>query len=157
MPSCDNEIISISCRCHPFPPLIVSNLHSSIQLIQVLQPGQHHLLTRLLNLPGQKHLIQNRIHLIKIKHQIQFTHVPEKLVQHLDEEVDGLEVGELVVVGVDTRAEKQPRVPSVHDLAAAPELDEVALVFLVAWRHETMDFTFEPDFLVVIVGGIPFG
>ena len=50
----------------PFPrPAVIShfNHHNSIyripslQLIQMLQPRQHHLFTRLLNLPRQKHLI----------------------------------------------------------------------------------------------------
>jgi hypothetical protein len=45
--------------------------------------------------------------------------------------VDGLEVGELVVVGVDARAEEEPRIPPVDDLVVA-ELDEVGLVLLVA-------------------------
>lgn len=35
----------------------------SLQFIQVLQPRQHNLLTRLLNLTRQKHLVENRIHL----------------------------------------------------------------------------------------------
>jgi hypothetical protein len=78
-------------------------------------------------------------HLIKVKHQIQLTHVPKKRIQHLDEEVQRLEVGELVVVGVDARAEEKPRVPAVHDLGRVSELDEVGLVFLVAGRDEAVN------------------
>jgi hypothetical protein len=52
--------------------------------------------------------------------------------------VDGLEVGELVVVGVDARAEEEPRVPPVDDLVVA-ELDEVGLVLLVARRYQAVD------------------
>lgn len=52
--------------------------------------------------------------------------------------MDGLEVGELVVVGVDAGAEEEPRVPPVDDLVVA-EFDEVALVLLVARRYEAVD------------------
>ena len=78
----------------------------------MLQPSQHNLLTRLLDLPRQKHLIQNRIdlvdcpspsalpsapnacpgptYLVEIKHQIQLTNIPKETIQHLDEEMNGL-------------------------------------------------------------------
>jgi hypothetical protein len=52
--------------------------------------------------------------------------------------VDGLEVGQLVVGGVDARAEKEPRVPPVHELVVA-ELDKVGLVLLVAGGDEAVD------------------
>ena len=61
---------------------------SSLQLIQMLQPRQHHLLTRLLDLARQKNLIQNRIHFIEIKHKVQFTDISEELIQHLHKEMD---------------------------------------------------------------------
>lgn len=77
-------------------------------------------------------------YLVKIKDQIQLTHVPEEGIQHLDEKVYGLEVGELVVVGVDADAEEEARVPPVHDLEVA-ELDEVGLVLLVAGGDEAVD------------------
>jgi hypothetical protein len=52
--------------------------------------------------------------------------------------VDRLEVGELVVVGVDARAEEEPRVAPVDELVVA-ELDEVGLVLLVAGGYEAVD------------------
>ncbi len=104
----------------------------------MLQPRQHNLLTRLLNLPGQENLIQNRIHLVKVEHQVQLADIPEEGVEHLDKEVDRLEVGELVVVGVDARAKEEPRVAAVDELVVA-ELDEVGLVFLVAGGDEAVD------------------
>lgn len=55
--------------------------------------------------------------------------------------MDGLEIGQFVVVGVDAHAEEQPRVPPVHDLVVA-ELDEVGLVFLVPGRDEPVDLCF---------------
>lgn len=132
---------------------------ASLQLIQMLQPRQDHLLTRLLNLPCQKDLIENRINLVEIEHEIQLTHVPEELIQHLDEEMYGLQVRELVVVGVDAHAEEQPCVTAVDDLCGGEvlahegravrsvmggggggaELDEVRLVFLVAGGDESVD------------------
>lgn len=104
----------------------------------MLQPRQHDLLARLLNLPGQEHLIENRIDLVEVEDEVELAHVAEEGVEHLDEEVDGLEEGELVVVGVDTRAKEEPRVPPVHHLVVA-ELDEVGLVLLVARRDEAVD------------------
>lgn len=104
----------------------------------MLQPRQHHLFTRLLDLARQKHLVQDRIHLVKIEHQVQLAHVPKERIQHLDEEVYRLQVRELVVVGVDTGAEEQPCVAPVDDLVVA-ELDEVGLVLLVARRDEAVD------------------
>jgi hypothetical protein len=122
----------------------------------MLQPRQHNLLTRLLNLPRQKHLIQYRIHLIKIKHQIQLTHVPKELIQHLHEEVYRLQIRQRVIVRVDAGAEEEPCVATVDDLGGTPELDEVGLVFLVAGGDEPVDFAFELDFVGVGVGGVPF-
>ena len=132
---------------HPIPP------PPSLQLIQMLQPRQHHLLTRLLNLARQKNLIQNRVHLVEIKHQIQFTDIPEELIQDFDEEMDRFQISQFVVVGVDAHAEEEPCVPPVDDLGGGEvlpdqgggvhgvvgggggggaEFDEVRLVFLVA-------------------------
>ncbi len=48
--------------------------------------------------------------------------------------MDGLEVGELVVVGVDAGAEEEAGVAPVDDLVVA-ELDKVGLVLLVAGRY----------------------
>ena len=45
-------------------------------------------------------------HLVEIKHQVQLTHIPKELVQHLDEEMDGFEVRQLVVVGVHADTEE---------------------------------------------------
>jgi hypothetical protein len=97
----------------------------------MLQPRQHNLLTRLLNLPRQENLIENGIHLVEVEHQIQLADVAEKGVEHLDKEVDRLEVGELIIVCVDAGAKEEAGVPPVDDLVVA-ELDEIGLVFLVA-------------------------
>jgi hypothetical protein len=128
----------------------------SLQLIQMLQPRQNNLFTRLLHLASQEHLVENSVHLnisvshvprpplpsnqkriktkthlVEIKYQIQLTHIPKKAIQHLDEEVYGLQVRELVIVRVDAGAEEESCVPAVHDLVVA-ELDEVRLVLLVS-------------------------
>jgi hypothetical protein len=52
--------------------------------------------------------------------------------------VNSLQVRQLVIVRIDTRAEEEACVPPVDDLVVA-ELDEVALVLLVAGRNEAVD------------------
>ena len=91
----------------------------------MFQPRQHDRLTRLLDLARQKHLVQDSVDLVEIEDEIQFAHVAEELVQHLDEEVDRFQVGEFVVGRVDAHAEEEAGVASVHDLGAALELDEI--------------------------------
>lgn len=111
-----------------------------LQLVQVLQPRQDDLLTRLLDLAGQEDLVQDGVDLVEVEDQVQLAHVAEEGVQDLDKEVDGLEVGQLVVVGVDAGAEEEAGVPAVDDLVVA-ELDEVGLVLLVAGRYEAVDLS----------------
>ena len=80
----------------------------------------------------------NSTYLVKVKHKIQLAHVAEEAVEHLDEEVDRLQIRELVVVGVDADAEEEAGVAPVDDLEGA-ELDEVGLVLLVAGGDEAVD------------------
>lgn len=104
----------------------------------MLQSRQHDLLARLLDLAGQEDLVEDGVDLVEVEDQVQLADVAEEGVEDLDEEVDGLEEGELVVVGVDAGAEEEARVPPVDDLVVA-ELDEVGLVLLVAGRYEAVD------------------
>ena len=53
--------------------------------------------------------------------------------------MDSLEVGELVIIGIDTGTEEETGVAAVHDLGSLAELDEVGLVFLVARGDEAVD------------------
>jgi hypothetical protein len=126
----------------PFPShdLILPHHHllPLFQFIQMLQPRQNNLLTRLLNLPRQKHLVEDSIDLVKVEHQIQLTHIPEERIQHLDKEVYRLQVRELIVVGIDARAEEQSCIAAVDDLVVA-EFDKVRLVLLVARGDEAVD------------------
>ena len=100
----------------------------------MLQPRQNYLLARLLDLAGQEDLVEDGVDLVKVENQVELADIAEEGVKNLDEEVDGLEVGELVVVGVDAGAEEEARVAAVNDLVVT-ELDEVGLVFLVARRN----------------------
>lgn len=122
----------------------------------MFQPRQHHLLARLLNLARQKDLVEDGVHLVKVEDEIELADIAEEGIEHLDEEVDGLEEGELIVVCVDAGAEEEARVAAVDDLVVA-ELDKVGLVLLVARGDEAVDFALELDLFVVAVGGVPFG
>lgn len=104
----------------------------------MLQPCQHNLFARLLNLARQEDLVQDGVDLVEVEHEVELADVAEKGVEDLDEKVDGLEVGELVVVGVDAGAEKETGVPAVDDLVVA-ELDKVGLVLLVSGGDEAVD------------------
>lgn len=101
----------------------------------MLKAGEHDLLARLLNLARQEDLVEYRVDLVEVEDEVELAHVAEEGVEYLDEEVDGLEVGELVVVCIDARAEEESRVPPVHHLVVS-ELDKVRLVLLVPWRYQ---------------------
>lgn len=109
-----------------------------LQFIQVLQPRQDDLLASLFDLAGKKDLVEDGVDLVKVEDEVELADVAEEGVEDLDKEVDGLEVGELVVIGVNAGAEEEARVPAIDDLVVA-KLDEIGLVFLVARRHETVD------------------
>lgn len=104
----------------------------------MLQPRKNDLLARLLDLAGQEDLVKDGVDLVEVEDQVQLADVAEEGVEDLDEEVDGLEEGELVVVGVDAGAEEEAGVPPIDDLVVA-ELDKVGLVLLVAGRYEAVD------------------
>lgn len=108
----------------------------------MFQSRQHDLLARLLDLAGKEDLVEDGVDLVEVEDQVQLADVAKEGVEDLDEEVDGLEEGELVVVGVDARAEEEARVPPVDDLVVA-ELDKVGLVFLVAGCYEAVDLARE--------------
>lgn len=99
----------------------------------MFEAGENDLFASLLDLAGEEDLVEDGVDLVEVEDEVELADVAEEGVEDLDEEVDGLEVGELVVVGVDAGAEEQARVPPVHDLVVA-ELDEVGLVFLVPRR-----------------------
>ena len=95
--------------------------------------------------------------LVKVEHQIQLTHIPEELIQDLDEKVKGLQIGQLVVIGVDTRAKEEACVATIDDLGGAPELDKIGLMLLITRCYQSVDLAFEFDLLVVVVGVVPLG
>lgn len=119
---------------HPSHP----SIHPSLELVEVLEAREHDLLGGLLDLAGEEDLVEDGVDLVEVEDEVELAHVAEEGVQHLDEEVDRLQVRQLVVVGVDARAEEKPRVPPVHDLVV-PELHEVRLVLLVSRRYEAVD------------------
>ena len=83
--------------------------------------------------------------------------IAKKAVKHLHEEVDGLQIAQLIVIGVDADAEEEASVTAVDDFEVVPEFNEVGLVFLVAWGDKAVDFAFEFLLFVVVVGAVPFG
>lgn len=122
----------------------------------MLEPRKHDLFTRLLNLAGEEDLVEDGVDLVEVEDEVELADVAEEGVEDLDEEVDGLEVGELVVVCVDAGAEEEAGVAAVDDLVVA-ELDKVGLVLLVAGGDKAVDLALELDLLVVAVGGVPLG
>lgn len=126
------------------------------QLVEMLQSGQDGLLARLLDLAGEKDLVEDGVDLVEVEDEIELGDVAEEGIEDLDEEVDGLEVCELVVVCVDADAEEEAGVAAVDDLVLA-ELDKVGLVLLVAGRDEAVDLALDLDLFLVAEGGVPLG
>jgi hypothetical protein len=58
-------------------------------------------------------------HLVEVEYEVELAHVAEEAVQHLHEQVDGLQVRKLVVRHVHAEGEEQARVPAVDDLVRA--------------------------------------
>ncbi len=144
-------------RCRLQPPLEVSYSPGYLfQLVQVLESGQNGLLARLLNLAGEKDLVEDGVDLVKVEDEIELGDVAKEGVEDLDEEVDGLEVGELIVICVDADAKEEAGVAAVDDFVVA-KLDKVGLVLLVARRDEAVDLALELDLFLVAKGGVPFG
>ena len=63
-------------------------------------------------------------HLVEVEDEVELAHVGEVVVQDLDEEVDGLQVGQLVVGHVHAEREEEARVAAVDHLVL-PELARV--------------------------------
>jgi hypothetical protein len=104
----------------------------------MFQPRQNDLFASLFNLTGQEDLVEDGVDLVKVEDEVELADVAEEGVEDLDEEVDGLEVGQLVVVGVDAGAKEEAGVPPVHNLVVA-ELYKVGLVLLIARGYEAVD------------------
>lgn len=60
------------------------------------------------------------------------------MIQYLDEEMYGLQIRQLVIVGVDADAEEKPRVAPVDNLQV-PELNEVGLMLLISRGDQAVD------------------
>lgn len=80
----------------------------------------------------------NGAHLVEVEHEVKFAYIVKEGVwkryehryddgktlertEDLDEQVDGLQVRQLIVVRIDTDAEEQTSISPVHDLVV-PEL-----------------------------------
>lgn len=64
-------------------------------------------------------------YLIEIEHEIQLAHIPEELVKYLDEEMDRLQVGQFIVIGVHADAKKQSRISPVDNLGTPSKLYKI--------------------------------
>lgn len=64
-------------------------------------------LTRLHELSCEENLVEDGVYLVEVEDKIEFAHVAKVLVEDLDKEMDGLEVGELVILTVHANAEEE--------------------------------------------------
>ena len=71
--------------------------------------------------------------------------------------MNGLKIGELIIVLVDASAEEQAGITAIDDFQVVSELHEVRLVLLVPRGDEAVDLAFELLLLVVVVWAVPFG
>ena len=88
----------------------------------MLEAGEDDLLAGLLDLAGEEDLGEDGVDLVEVEDEVELADIAKEGIEDLDEEVDGLEVGELVVVRVDADAEEQAGVSAIDDLVV-PELD----------------------------------
>ena len=56
--------------------------------------------------------------LVEVENQIEFTNIPEKLVQYFDKKVDGFQICKLIIVCVNADTEEEPSISSVDNLGA---------------------------------------
>ena len=78
-------------------------------------------------------------YLVEVENQIQFADIAEESIQHLNEEVDGFEIGQLIVVCVHAGTEEKTSISPVDDFGRIPEFHKVGLVFLISWCNQAMD------------------
>ena len=58
---------------------------------------------------------KNKTYLVEIEHQIQFTHIVEVFIQHLNKIVNGFKVTQVIIINVHTNAKIETSVSSVYD------------------------------------------
>ena len=126
-------------------PLACSSLRS--RQLRRLRPGSRRPSYYQLNIHIKAD--STRADLVKIEDQIQFADIPEKTIEDLDEEVDGLEICQLIVVGIDASAEEETSISAVHDLCVA-KFDKVRLVLLISGRYEAVHVALELDLLIIL-------
>mmetsp|Transcript_3497 Transcript_3497/g.14158 ORF Transcript_3497/g.14158 Transcript_3497/m.14158 type:complete len:223 (-) Transcript_3497:242-910(-) len=73
---------------------------------KLLESLQYNFLGRLLDLSCQEELVQNEVADVEAEDQVELANAREEVVEHLDEQVDALEMRELVVVDVDAQREE---------------------------------------------------
>lgn len=66
---------------------------------------------------------RERCYLVKVEDQIEFTDIAKEGIQDLDKKVDRLQVGQLVVVGINAQTKEEASIATVDDLEVA-ELKE---------------------------------
>ncbi len=106
-----------------------------------------------LNLAGANHFVEDHIDLVEVEDDVQLAHVGEEVVERLDEEMNELEVGHVVVVDVDAQSEEEPRVAPVDEL-------EVAVLYKIreagfAGRDEAMNLHLLAIALGVVARDVP--
>jgi hypothetical protein len=72
----------------------------------VFEAREDDLLACLLDLAREEDLVEDGVDLVEVEDEVELAYVAEEGVENLDEEVNRLKVGQLVVVGVDARAEE---------------------------------------------------
>jgi hypothetical protein len=61
---------------------------------------------------------------VKVKDKIQFADIPEELIQHFDKEMYGLQVGQLIVICIDTDTKEEAGISSIHNLGTRKVLPD---------------------------------
>ena len=113
------------------------------------------LLARFLKLTRNENLIQYIVGLVEIEYQIQLAYTAEIAVQYLNKMMDNFKDFELIVISIDTHAEIEAGIPSVHNLVTSP-LDKVA-EFWPSSKNEPTKLTDDLSPLLLGVRRVPLG
>ena len=114
-----------------------------LRLFHELDSVQDFSLARLFNFARQHELVKNAIDLVKVKDNIELTDIGKVTVQQLDKQVNRFQVAQFILRHIHGNGKEQASIPPINELVIV--VFNKIRVFLVAGRHQAMDFGFDAN------------